>query len=150
MWWPEKSACFPWLLRLAVAMTAAGMTAGCFQPLYGDHSLTGGPGILDKMGSVEVLPVDAPAGTPVARIGVETRNQLIYDLTGGGGTISPAHGPIWRITASTPPIPWSRSRRARPCLRAGRWHASPTIFPVRSNVSLARAVCAMPRTRHRK
>jgi LPS-assembly lipoprotein len=91
MWWPEKSACFPRLLRLAVAMAAAGMTAGCFQPLYGDHSLTGGPGILDKMGSVEVLPVDAPAGTPVARIGVETRNQLIYDLTGGGGTNSPTH-----------------------------------------------------------
>jgi LPS-assembly lipoprotein len=91
MWWPEKSDCFRRVLRLAVAMAAAGLTAGCFQPLYGDHSLAGGSAIRDKMSSVEVVPVDAPAGTPVARIGVETRNQLIYELTGGGGTNSPTH-----------------------------------------------------------
>jgi LPS-assembly lipoprotein len=91
MWWPELSPRFPRLLRLAVAMGAAGLCAGCFQPLYGDYSLTGGPGIRDRLSSVEVMPVDAPAGTPVARIGVETRNQLLFDLTGGSGTNSPTH-----------------------------------------------------------
>lgn len=100
MWWPEKTACFRRVFRLAVAMAAAGLAAGCFQPLYGERSLAGGPGIRDKMSSVEVLPVDAPPGTPVARIGVETRNQLIYDLTGGGGINSPTHRLKMALSAS--------------------------------------------------
>jgi LPS-assembly lipoprotein len=100
MWWPEKSACFNRVLRLAVVMAAAGLTAGCFQPLYGEHSLAGGPGIRDKMSSVEVVPVDAPAGTPVARIGVETRNQLLFDLTGGGSATAPTHRLKMSLSAS--------------------------------------------------
>jgi LPS-assembly lipoprotein len=90
MWLPDKSA--PRLgLRLAAVLAAAGLTAGCFQPLYGERTFGAGPSIRDKMSSVEVLPVEAPPGTAVARIGVETRNQLLFDLTGGGGANAPTH-----------------------------------------------------------
>jgi LPS-assembly lipoprotein len=90
MWWPEKSV-FRLALRLGVAMAAAGLAAGCFQPLYAERTLTGGPGLRERLTAVEVLPPDAPAGTPVARIGVEVRNQLLFELTGGSGSAAPTH-----------------------------------------------------------
>ena len=77
------------LARAALALALAGLTAGCFQPLYGSGG--GGPtagasSIGDKLGSVEVIPIVAPAATPLARLAVAVRNDLIFDLTGGGPT----------------------------------------------------------------
>lgn len=75
----------PRLLRLLLALSLAGLTAGCFQPLYGDRSPgNGNSSIADKMSSVEVKQVDSPNGTRLARVGVEMRDQLLFDLTGGG------------------------------------------------------------------
>ena len=68
-----------------LALALAGLTAGCFQPLYGDRSVSGGSTLSQKMSTVEVAPVDAPNGTRLARVGVELRNNLIFDLTGGSG-----------------------------------------------------------------
>ena len=84
----------PRLIRLLLAISLAGLTAGCFQPLYGDRTLVGGPGgerLTDKLSSVEVKPIDAPNGTRLARVGVETRDQLLFDLTGGGPAASSAY-----------------------------------------------------------
>ncbi len=78
MWWPNQ------LTRICAALALAGLTAGCFQPLYGDRSAPGSPGIVDRLSSVEVAPVDAPNGTRLSRVGVEVRNGLIFGLTGGG------------------------------------------------------------------
>ncbi len=85
MWWSE----FPRLTRLLLALTLAGLTAGCFQPLYGDKAV-GGSGIVEKLSAVEVAPIDSPNGTRLARVGVEVRNGLIYELT-GGGTAAPTN-----------------------------------------------------------
>jgi LPS-assembly lipoprotein len=74
----------PRMTRLAAALALAGLTAGCFQPLYGDHAMVGGSGIADKMASVEVAAIDAPNGTRLSRVGVNVRNELMYDMTGGG------------------------------------------------------------------
>jgi len=65
------------------------LVAGCFQPLYGERSLGAGPGIRERLSAVEVLPIDAPSGRPEARIGVELRNALLYDMSSGGA--SPTH-----------------------------------------------------------
>ena len=81
MWWPNA----PHLTRLCAVLALAGLTAGCFQPLYGQQASVGGPAVTDKLSSVEVAPIDAPNGTRLSRVGVEVRNSLIYDLTGGGG-----------------------------------------------------------------
>jgi LPS-assembly lipoprotein len=75
---------FPRFARLLMALALAGLTAGCFQPLYGDQTVTGGSGVRDKMSAVEVAPVVASAGTRLPRVGGEVRNELIYQLTGGG------------------------------------------------------------------
>ena len=88
-----SSSDFPRVARLMVALALAGLTAGCFQPLYGDSAVVGGGAsgnVLDKMRSVEVATVAATVGTRLPRVGGEVRNELIYQLTGGGagGTTS--------------------------------------------------------------
>jgi LPS-assembly lipoprotein len=75
---------FPRFTRLLLALALAGLTAGCFQPLYGDQTVVGGAGIRDKMSAVEVAPVVAAERTRLPRVGGEVRNELIYQLTGGG------------------------------------------------------------------
>ncbi len=87
MWWPDTRR----LTRIFAALALAGLTAGCFQPLYGDSTAVGGAGLDNKLAGVDVLPINTPNGTPIARIGVGVRNDLIYGLTGGGGQSSPTH-----------------------------------------------------------
>jgi LPS-assembly lipoprotein len=78
--------------KIVAVLALAGLTAGCFQPLYGDHPSVGGESAIgNKLAGVQVATVNAPNGTPAARIGVNLRNDLIFDLTGGGGAGAPTH-----------------------------------------------------------
>lgn len=71
--------------RVLLALALAGLTAGCFQPLYGTQSPIGGQGSMgDKLSAIEVAPIKTPNGTRIARVGVNVRNEVIYQLTGGG------------------------------------------------------------------
>jgi LPS-assembly lipoprotein len=65
---------------MVAAMSA--LCAGCFQPLYGSNTLTGEPGVREKMSRVEVQPIDAPRGSDEARIAVELRNVLVFNVAG--------------------------------------------------------------------
>jgi LPS-assembly lipoprotein len=91
MWWPEPVAVRRFVLRLVCVGAAGAALAGCFQPLYGEHSFSSGPGIGAKLSGVDVAQVDAPNGTPESRVAVELRNQLLFDLTGGGASAPPTH-----------------------------------------------------------
>jgi LPS-assembly lipoprotein len=84
---------------LAVVFLAV-LTAGCFQPLYGERTLSGDSSLKQRMSSVEVEPIKAPQGTPEARIAVELRNALIFELTGGSGALSPTHKLIVQLSSS--------------------------------------------------
>jgi LPS-assembly lipoprotein len=90
MWWPEHRLARG-LARAGLAVAMAGLVAGCFQPLYGQRSLSGGPALGEALRGVDVAAINAPNGTPEARLGVEVRNALIFDITGGSGQISPTH-----------------------------------------------------------
>jgi len=95
MWSRSHHAAVGRLLRwLAVAAEAA-MTAGCFQPLYGELAAAGpgavAPNVRDAFATVEIDQITAPNGTPEARIAVELRNDMIFELTGGGGPGTPAY-----------------------------------------------------------
>ena len=94
MWWPNR------LTRLCAALALAGLTAGCFQPLYSQQASVGGPAVGDKLSSVEVAPIDAPNGTRLARVGFEVRNSLIYDLTGGRGAAAANYKLDIRLSSS--------------------------------------------------
>jgi len=87
-------------LRLAGVVALGGLTAGCFQPLYGNRSIGDNANIHGKLASIEVPPIDTPNGTPLARISVHLRNQLIFELTGGGEIVNPAYKLNIRISAS--------------------------------------------------
>ena len=89
MWWRREGV--GRYLRAAAALAVAALAAGCFQPLYGERSPTGGTILRDQLSAVDVLQIDAPKGTDEARIAVEIRNALLYDFTGGGYAAPPTH-----------------------------------------------------------
>ena len=51
--------------RFALAATLALALAGCFQPMYGDHSAGNAPGLRDKLAAIAIPPIDVPNGSPV-------------------------------------------------------------------------------------
>jgi len=80
-----------------------GLVAGCFQPMYAEHPLPGAAGsasVVGAMRAVDVAAIDAPAGSRLARVSVNVRNELIYDLTGGGGGFSPTHRLDVKLTST--------------------------------------------------
>lgn len=99
MWWRNLPST-PLLLRLAVIGVAGGVMAGCFQPLYGEHSLTNTPGIGPALAGVDVAQIEARSGSSEARVAVEMRNQLLFDLTGGAAAPPPTHRLTMRMTTS--------------------------------------------------
>ena len=61
-------------IRLLAVAVLAGLTAGCFQPMYAERS-DGTPGLREKLMGVELPPVDKPNASRDARIGVEIRTD---------------------------------------------------------------------------
>ena len=97
MWWFDTLR----LARLAAIFVLAGLTAGCFQPLYGTQSAIGGKtGVGDKMSAVEVAPIPAPNGSRLARVGVNVRNELMYQFTGGGAAAATNYRLDIRLSAT--------------------------------------------------
>ena len=88
------------MTRLAGVVAAGALLAGCFQPLYGDLSLAstgttpGGESVAAALASVDVNQFVVRPYSPEARVAVESRNQLLFDLTGG----SPAPAPAYRLS----------------------------------------------------
>jgi LPS-assembly lipoprotein len=83
---------------LAVAALAA-LTAGCFQPMYAEHS-DGTPGLREKLMGVELPPIDKANASREARVGVEVRNALAFKLYGTATGTSPTHKLVIRFTTS--------------------------------------------------
>ena len=77
---------------------AAAACAGCFQPLYGEGSATGRPGIRDALSAIDVKQIEAAANTSEARLAVQIRNELLFNFTGGGNPQSPSHELTVKIT----------------------------------------------------
>src|SRR3954468_10997846 len=83
---------------LAVAALAA-LTAGCFHPMYAEHT-DGTPGLREKLMGVEVPPVDKNNASREARIQVEVRNALAFKLYGNATGMPPTHRLVLRFTTS--------------------------------------------------
>src|SRR5216683_1085238 len=109
--------------RLLVVAGLAALTAGCFQPMYAEHT-DGTPGLREKLMGVEVPPVDKPNASQEARIQVEIRNALAFKLYGNATGMPPTAPPRrspkesrpgWRRSSSPAPDPFRHSgaREAR-------------------------------------
>src|SRR5260370_4147156 len=82
----------------AVAALAA-LTAGCFQPMYAEHT-DGTPGLREKLMGVEVPPVDKANASREARVGVEIRNALAFKLYGNATGMPPTHRLVLKFSRS--------------------------------------------------
>lgn len=85
--------------RLFAVAALAALTAGCFQPMYAEHT-DGTPGLREKLQGVELPPVDKPNGSPDARIGVVIRNALAFKLYGSATGMPPTHRLVLRFTTN--------------------------------------------------
>jgi LPS-assembly lipoprotein len=85
--------------RLLVVAALAALTAGCFQPMYAEHS-DGTPGLREKLLGVELPPIDKPNASREARVGVEVRNVLAFKLYGNATGMAPTHRLVIRFATS--------------------------------------------------
>src|SRR5205814_311412 len=83
---------------LAVAALAA-LTAGCFQPMYAEHT-DGTPALREKLMGVEVPPLNYPNGSREARLGVEIRNALAFKMYGNATGMAPTHRLVIKLTTN--------------------------------------------------
>jgi LPS-assembly lipoprotein len=91
MWCRESRKRIEAATRLAVVLTAAGLLAGCFQPLYGRNPSLDDESIRGKLAEVLIPPIPVRPGSPAARIAVALRNELQFDLNGAAGAAAPTH-----------------------------------------------------------
>ena len=91
MWWCKRNAAWGRLGRLAVVLAAAGLTAGCFQPLLGTQPSAATDSVRDKLQQIDVPVIPAPKGQSVARVAVALRNSLQYGLNGAAGANAPTY-----------------------------------------------------------
>ena len=98
MWWCKRNAAggrltLAWgrVARLAIVLAAAGLTAGCFQPLYGTQPSAATESVRDKLQQIDVPVIPAAKGQTVARIAVALRNSLQYGLNGAAGANAPTY-----------------------------------------------------------
>jgi LPS-assembly lipoprotein len=83
---------------LAVAALAA-LTAGCFQPMYAEHT-DGTPGLREKLMGVDLPPINKANASREARVGVEVRNALAFKLYGTATGMPPTHRLEIRFSSS--------------------------------------------------
>ena len=86
-------------VRLLAVFALGGLTAGCFQPMYAEHT-DGTPALREKLLGVELPPVDKPNASRDARIGVEIRNALAFKLYGTATGMPPTHKLVLRFSTS--------------------------------------------------
>src|SRR3984893_16890108 len=85
--------------RLFAVVALAALTAGCFQPMYAEHS-DGTPGLREKLLGVELPPIDKPNASREARIGADVRNALAFKLYGNATGMAPPHRLVIRFSTS--------------------------------------------------
>src|ERR1700759_2765395 len=85
--------------RFLVVAALAALTAGCFQPMYAEHT-DGTPGLREKLAGVELPPVEKPNSSRDARLGVLMRNELAFKLYGNATGSTPTHRLVLKFSAS--------------------------------------------------
>jgi LPS-assembly lipoprotein len=100
MSWLELDRTRRFVVTLAGVACLGGLTAGCFQPLYAERSIGGGPAVGAALAAVDIAQIAAPAGSSEARVATELRNQLVFDITGGSEPPPKTHRLTIRMTSN--------------------------------------------------
>ena len=99
MWWLRERAAVARAARLGAVLAAAGLTAGCWQPLYGTSPTAATESVGDKLQQIDIPVIPAPKGQAAARIAVAMRNSLQYAFNGGAGANAPTY--TLKVTVAT-------------------------------------------------
>jgi LPS-assembly lipoprotein len=91
MCWGKEIGISRQLVRVVAVLALGALTAACFQPLYGNQTVSAGDSVRDKLAAVEVGNIPALNGKPEVRLAVELRNQLMYDFNGGAAPPAPTY-----------------------------------------------------------
>jgi LPS-assembly lipoprotein len=91
MWWREPPRRWGRHVPLLAALAAAGLSAGCFEPLYSTRPSVSAESVQDKFAQIEIPPITAPKGTPTERVAVGMFNALQFNLHNGGATSAPTY-----------------------------------------------------------
>jgi len=149
MWSPENRKRIGAAARLAIVVAAAGLLAGCFEPLYGRNPSVGDESVRDKLAEVVIAPIAMRQGTPQARVAVAMRNALQFDLNGAAGAIAPTH----RLDVTVTPTAVSVSIdpvTGRPTEEIGGVNASYQMVEIATGrIVLFVFSCRRPHTRFR-
>src|SRR6516225_2185106 len=81
MWWCNNRKHIRAAARLAAIMAAAGLLAGCFEPLYGRNPSLGDESVRDRLAEVLIAPIPMRQGTPQARGAVAPTHRLNVTVT---------------------------------------------------------------------
>ena len=100
MWSRDQKAALGRRLRVLIALGSTGLLGACFQPLYNQAPLSGGPTMDAALAAIDVQQVEYTRPSIDARIAIELRNDLLFDLTGGAGSIAPTHRLKIKMTTS--------------------------------------------------
>ncbi|ACI91510.1 putative lipoprotein [Afipia carboxidovorans OM5] len=84
--------------RLAAIGVLGALTAGCFQPMYAEHTPNGGPGLRQKLQQVEFVPLNVSNGSREARLGVAIRNAMMFDAYGSAVGLPPLYKLTLRLS----------------------------------------------------
>ena len=141
MWWGEGGASRGLMVRLAIVIASAVLAAGCFQPLYGERSITGSPALRESLSAVDIQPIDVPAGGTDTRMAVQIRNDLMFNFTGGGATQSPTHRLKIRIAGARSVILVDRNS-ALPTVEAYALNAAYTLIEIGTGKTVVTANAA--------
>jgi LPS-assembly lipoprotein len=101
MWWHKHRSVSRLALRFLAVALVGGLTAACFQPLYGDHSLNGQPSLKNALKGVDIEQIVAPNGTALSRIAVAVRNGLVFETTSGEQPAPPTHRLKIKLTSTS-------------------------------------------------
>jgi LPS-assembly lipoprotein len=85
--------------RLVAVAALAALTAGCFQPMYAEHT-DGTPALREKLMSVDVPPLNYPNASREARLGVEIRNALAFKMYGNATGMPPLYKLVIKLTTT--------------------------------------------------
>jgi LPS-assembly lipoprotein len=85
--------------RFGVVALLGALLAGCFQPMYAERTVTGEPALRERLSAVDVTDI-ATSLAQDARLGVELRNGLIFNFTGGSSAAPPTHKLVARLTTT--------------------------------------------------
>src|SRR5205807_10450200 len=104
MGWGEGRASGGLIVRLAVLIATAALAAGCFQPLYGERSITGSPALRESLAADDIQPVEVPAGGTGTRMAVPIVHELNINFTGGAAPAPPTRRQRLRLARGRPTL----------------------------------------------